>query len=93
MLKFNDGGDIDENEVKPTFQNPKFGPFEFVPLILSTCNVDGTIVGEDTTKRFEVPASINRYLKKYQQEGIRFVFEKAIAIRIGAILGDGKSLL
>jgi hypothetical protein len=85
-----DDDEIIEHEIKPTFTNPKFGPFECIPLLLTvqTSVVDN---GMPTLDHFEVPASINRYLKEYQRDGIRFVFEKAITNRNGAILGDGKS--
>jgi hypothetical protein len=72
-----------EKEIKPFFKEPNFGPFEFLPLKISHAN------SED--EYYEVPASINRYLPYYQRDGVSFIFDKAIAPRRGAILGDGKS--
>jgi hypothetical protein len=70
-----------QKELKPNFSHPKFGPFEFQPLVL------GSIDGDDHI--YEVPASISRYLPDHQREGIEFLFHQAIAKRRGAILGDG----
>jgi hypothetical protein len=81
--------EIIENEAKPAFSNPKFGPFMNIPLLLKVEN-DDIVANSPYLESYEVPASINRYLKEYQKDGIRFVFEKAIANRKGAILGDGK---
>jgi hypothetical protein len=62
----------------PSFDNPQFGPADPpVPLFLSEV--------------YQVPASISRYLAPYQPEGIKFMFDKAIANRRGCILGDGTS--
>jgi hypothetical protein len=87
-------------ELKPDFERPKFGPFVFDPLKLVTTNSvaerpvgvmgpDAGDVGddEDTQEEFEVPASINRFLPNYQQEGIRFLYE-LVSSRRGGILGD-----
>lgn len=41
--------------------------------------------------RLEVPGSINRYLREYQREGIRFLFRQ-YALQQGAILADDMGL-
>jgi hypothetical protein len=76
-----DGADV--TALKPEFASPKFGPFELEPLVLGP---------PERTNRHQVPASIKRYLPEYQQEGIRFLYDQAILLRRGAILGDGKLL-
>ena len=59
----------------PQFDNPKLGPpSDLVPLVLKYS------YGERI-----VPASINRYLKGYQREGIVFMHNR-IAENQGAIL-------
>jgi hypothetical protein len=87
-------------ELKPDFERPKFGPFVFDPLRLvaapsvterpvGVMGPDAGDVGddEDAKEEFEVPASINRFLPNYQQEGIRFLFD-LVSSRRGGILGD-----
>jgi hypothetical protein len=82
MVKFTEKDDgVDVTALKPEFASPKFGPFELEPLVLGT---------PERTNRHQVPASIKRYLPEYQQEGIRFLYNQAIVLRRGAILGDGK---
>lgn len=64
------------NILYPSFERPKFfseGPP--VPLVFNDS--------------YEVPASINRYLGEYQRVGSKFMFDKAVAIQRGCILGDG----
>jgi hypothetical protein len=75
-----DGNDF-EQRLKPEFDNPKWiGDFE--PFVLNT----PTENSEDR-KLAQVPASINRYLKDYQKEGVRFLYS-AVNQGLGAILGD-----
>jgi hypothetical protein len=83
-------------ELMPDFERPKFGPFALEPLKLlvpSDVSPDGSIENEqggdeDSKKQFvQVPASINRFLPNFQQEGIAFVY-KVISSKRGAILGD-----
>jgi hypothetical protein len=70
-----------ESELKPAFDNPKFGPFDTKPLKLGFL--------DDDDKEYQVPMSIRRYLPPYQQAGIQFLFKNAIMAKQGAILGDG----
>jgi hypothetical protein len=83
-------------ELMPDFERPKFGPFALEPLKLlvpSDVSPDGSIEDEqgddeDSKKKVvQVPASINRFLPNFQQEGIGFVY-KVISSKRGAILGD-----
>jgi hypothetical protein len=89
-----------QNELKPDFERPKFGPFVFDPLrLMAAPSVTERPVGvmgpdagdvgddEDAKEEFEVPASINRFLPNYQQEGIRFLYD-LVSSRRGGILGD-----
>ena len=39
----------------------------------------------------EVPASINRYLREYQREGIRFLY-RLYSLDLGGILADDMGL-
>jgi hypothetical protein len=68
-----------ENTLIPMFENPQFGPFPFEPLKLPSC---------DNADVHEVPASINRYLKPFQQEGVTFLYSCIVTLGTGAILGD-----
>lgn len=69
-------------ELMPDFVHPKFGPYELEPLQLVGLNSGG--------RHHQVPASISRYLKPYQKEGITFMYNKAIMLKRGVILGDGE---
>jgi SNF2 family DNA or RNA helicase len=69
-----------ENTLIPTFENPQFGPFPLEPLKLPS--------GDNADDVHEVPASINRYLKPYQQKGITFLYSCIVVLGTGAILGD-----
>jgi hypothetical protein len=79
------GDDDDQNDemeqkalhLMPNFANPKFGPFDTRPLVLKYS--DGEHI---------VPASITRYLKPYQKEGVAFMHARVVGDG-GAILGDG----
>jgi hypothetical protein len=70
------GGKLED--LHPNFENPKFGPYELEPLLLSNDQVD-TVV--------QVPASLSRYLAPFQKEGVRFMYE-CLARKSGVILGD-----
>jgi len=70
------GGELED--LHPNFENPKFGPYELEPLLLSNDQVD-TVV--------QVPASLSRYLAPFQKEGVRFMYE-CLARKSGVILGD-----
>eukprot|EP00557_Chaetoceros_sp_GSL56_P004846 CAMPEP_0176493172 /NCGR_PEP_ID=MMETSP0200_2-20121128/9411_1 /TAXON_ID=947934 /ORGANISM="Chaetoceros sp., Strain GSL56" /LENGTH=460 /DNA_ID=CAMNT_0017890825 /DNA_START=54 /DNA_END=1434 /DNA_ORIENTATION=- len=74
-----------EQKLKPEFDNPKWiGDLEPFQLTLPTEN-------NENTKLDQVPASINRYLKDYQREGVRFLYA-AVSRGLGAILGDDMGL-
>ena len=71
---------VDESELKPELPNAHFGPFELEPLVLSDNHA--------------VPASMNRYLPNYQQEGIRFMYQRTVdSSHHGVILGDDMGLV
>lgn len=90
-------------ELKPDFERPKFGPFAFEPLrmiaaapcvseerpAVGVMGPDAGAVGDDqdTMEEAQVPASINRFLPNYQQEGIRFLYN-LVSSKRGGILGD-----
>ena len=67
--------------LKPEFAEPRFGPFDLEALVLKGETTRGISV------EHQVPASINRYLLPYQQEGVFFLYN-ALSARKGAILGD-----
>ena len=69
-------------ELMPYFVRPIFGPSELEPLQLVGLNSCG--------RHHQVPASISRYLKPYQREGVTFMYNKAIMLKRGVILGDGE---
>ena len=79
------GEDELRNTLHPTFDKPKFGPFDVGPLVLSNTK-DGD--GSDTRPQHQVPASINRYLLDYQREGIQFMYNTLVTSGMGAVLGD-----
>lgn len=64
---------------KPWFPTSLIDPKLCVPLELSDADED------------RVPYTINRYLRAYQQEGIRFIYNNYIRSR-GCILGDDMGL-
>ncbi|XP_030594310.1 DNA excision repair protein ERCC-6-like 2 isoform X2 [Archocentrus centrarchus] len=64
---------------KPWFPTSQIGPRLCVPLELSDVDED------------RVPYTINRYLRDYQREGIRFIYNNYIRSR-GCILGDDMGL-
>ncbi|KAL9951050.1 hypothetical protein ACROYT_G043643 [Oculina patagonica] len=90
--KKSDGeNELDENEMiadgfddqdmeRPSFTEPAVHPS--VPLLLSKLGVNPVI---------QVPATINRYLRDYQRDGIRFLFQH-YSENTGAILGDDMGL-
>jgi SNF2 family DNA or RNA helicase len=73
-----------------------FGPWELKPLVLQVPAPTEeetpphlvSIRARCQSKPFQVPASIARYLGKYQQEGIQFMF-RTVFQHSGGILGDG----
>ena len=67
-------------DLHPHFDDPKFGPYEMEPLLLT---IDQTEEGQV----LQVPASLNRYLIPFQKEGIKFLYE-CLSRKSGAILGD-----
>ena len=70
-----------ENMLMPTFDNQEVGPSSAKePLKL--------LSGDSADNVHEVPASINRYLKPYQREGVAFLYSCVIVRGHGAILGD-----
>lgn len=64
---------------KPLFPTSLIDPRLCVPLELSDADED------------RVPYTINRYLRDYQREGIRFIYNNYIRSR-GCILGDDMGL-
>lgn len=73
-----------EDSLIPTFDNPKLGPPSALePLVLPH---------KDETVTHEIPASINRYLRGYQQHGVMFLYS-CIMRNSGAILGDDMGLV
>lgn len=69
----------DFTQEKPVFPNSVTDPRLVVPLELSDVNGDS------------IPYTINRYLRDYQREGIRFIYNNYICSR-GCILGDDMGL-
>ena len=74
-----------EKQLKPTFENPKWLN-ELVPFSLPK-SVDSQDENGGTPVLDQVPAAINRYLKDYQQEGVRFL-HSLVTRGLGAVLGD-----
>lgn len=70
--------DDDDDQVRPDFPFPPTGP-------------DEDLVLQAGPERYAVPATINRYLRKYQREGIQFMFDRVIQ-NSGVILGDDMGL-
>lgn len=64
---------------RPWFPTSQIDPRLCVPLELSDVDED------------QVPYTINRYLRDYQREGIRFIYNNYIRSR-GCILGDDMGL-
>jgi hypothetical protein len=69
-----------QQALHPTLKDPKFDIDPLVPLVLCDDN-------EEDDSRYQVPASMNRYLRPYQREGIMFMY-KALAANRGVVLGD-----
>ena len=67
-----------EKQMKPTFDNPKWLG-ELKPFHLSR--------QDDSGEKDYIPASINRYLKDYQQEGVQFL-HSVVTRGLGGVLGD-----
>lgn len=65
-----------EDDLKPEFDAPHFGPFSLEPIRLGD-------------SQYQVPSAIARYLPDFQRKGIQFMNE-ALTKHGGAILGDGK---
>ena len=95
--------DNDEDALKPEFPEPLFGPWPLEPLLLQIPEVEEDELkkkGESLLKHlspirtrclekpFQVPPAVSRYLGKYQQEGVLFMF-RTIFLNGGGILGDG----
>lgn len=86
---YEDIDDIDsdserEEALIPTLDNPKLGPpGPLEPLQLKA---------KDQKVGHEVPASINRYLRGYQQHGVAFLYS-CIMRDSGCILGDDMGLV
>lgn len=78
-------GDIDESALKPYFEQPKLGP----PSALEPLELPKR---RDQEVAHEIPASINRYLRGYQQQGVSFLYS-CIMRGSGAILGDDMGLV
>ena len=68
----------EQPDEKPDFLNPKG---EKVPLILSNEN----------RKLIQVPGTLNQYLRDYQKDGVKFLFEH-YEKNGGALLGDDMGL-
>ena len=64
----------------PSFDNPKMGP----PSLMQPLKLPK---GSNQKIAHEVPASINRYLRAYQQQGVIFLYS-CVMRGTGAILGD-----
>jgi hypothetical protein len=82
-----------EQKLKPHFEKPKWLS-ECIPLPLKNplAEQDGDgnqEHGQDAAAdmKHSIPASINRYLKVYQQEGVRFIY-KLLMQGYGSVLGD-----
>jgi hypothetical protein len=92
---FNNNNDED---LKPTLTNPKFGPDELVPFYLTRGNQEDNNDGDDagekdnnekkhSAEKQSIPASLNRYLAPFQREGVKFMY-KVLTGGSGVILGD-----
>ncbi|KAG7223374.1 hypothetical protein INR49_032201 [Caranx melampygus] len=68
------------NQEKPVFPNSITDPRLCVPLELSDADAED-----------RVPYTINRYLRDYQREGIRFIYKNYARAR-GCVLGDDMGL-
>lgn len=83
-----DGGHVDgeqDDTLIPTFDDPKMGP----PSALEPLELPR---GTDQTIGHTIPASINRYLRGYQQQGVIFMYS-CIMQKSGGILGDDMGLV
>ena len=54
---------LDDEKLKPTLSNPPFEDPEMRPLVLEN---------EEGGERAEVPAAVNRYLRGFQRDGVRY---------------------
>ncbi|GFH47552.1 hypothetical protein CTEN210_04027 [Chaetoceros tenuissimus] len=86
-----------EQELKPHFENPKWLS-ECIPLPLKNPLAEQDGEGDQeqggdaaADMKHSIPASINRYLKVYQQEGVRFIY-KLLMQGYGSVLGDDMGL-
>ena len=83
-----------EKQLKPLFENPKWES-ECEPFVMTRSVIDadgGENDGDNPTD--QIPAAINRYLKDYQKEGVRFL-HSVVTSGLGAVLGDdmGKKMM
>ena len=82
------------NRLKPNFDTPKLGPpGPLVPFKLVKDGTDEKPTNAELKngiETHEVPASMNRYLKDYQREGIQFMYSSVIEGK-GCVLG-GKNI-
>jgi len=70
-----------------TFQH--YGPKPFFPAAAAPPLCGPLVL--DASKGIQVPSSVNRYLREYQREGIRFFWDRYREGR-GGILGDDMGL-
>lgn len=78
-LIFADGFD-DQDMERPSFTQPSQHPT--IPMVLSEPGVKPVI---------QIPATINRYLRDYQRDGVHFLYQH-FSENTGAILGDDMGL-
>eukprot|EP01082_Thalassiosira_pseudonana_P007522 g6499.t1.3.5e17418a g6499 g6499.t1 contig23:610816-615246(-) len=87
-------------DLKPDFANPKLGPpgpLEPYALSKSWHRGDPGDSDEDekpsanTKPKYQIPASINRYLQGYQRVGSQFMYSSVIQ-GVGCVLGDDMGL-
>ncbi|XP_044166630.1 DNA excision repair protein ERCC-6-like 2 isoform X4 [Acropora millepora] len=78
-LIFADGFD-DQDMERPSFTQPSQHPT--IPMVLSEPGVKPVI---------QIPATINRYLRDYQRDGVHFLYQH-FSKNTGAILGDDMGL-
>ena len=76
-----------EHVLIPHFAQPKLGaPSALEPLVLPRGD------NADDNDVHQVPASINRYLKPYQREGVAFLYSCVVLRGTGGVLGDDMGL-
>lgn len=61
------------------------------PLFLLSQRTSGESVPFSLSKYVQIPYTINRYLRDYQREGAKFIFDNFVKSR-GCILGDDMGL-